>query len=52
MLGHPSTLRLPLLEIIPVFNSCTFSKMQAVRGELANHFFHQLCELIEGRQVT
>ena len=52
MLGHPSSDRLTLQEIIPLFISYTFSKMQAVRGEEANHIIFQLCELIEGREVT
>ena len=52
MLGHPSFLCLALQEIIPLFISYTFSKMQAVRGERAGHIFLQLCELIEGREGT
>lgn len=52
MLGHPSSLRLALQEIIPLFISYTFSKMVAVRGELSNQFLHQLCKLTEGREVT
>ncbi len=52
MLGHLSSLRLALQEIIPLFISYTFSKMQAVRGERANHILLQLCELIDGREVT
>lgn len=52
MLGHPSFLRLALLEIFPLFISYAFSKIQAVRGERANPILLQRCELIEGREVT
>ena len=52
MLGHPNSLRLALQEIIPLFISYTFSKMQAVRGERTNCVLLQSCELIEGREVT
>ena len=52
MLGHPTSLRLALQEIIPVFISYTFRESQAVRGEPANHNLLQLCELIEGCEVT
>lgn len=49
---HASSLRLVLEEIIPVLIDYTFSKMQAVRGERANHIPPHLCELIEGPEVT
>lgn len=51
MLGHPSSLRFALQEIIPLFISCIFDKMQGVRSERADHILLQLCELIEGREV-
>ena len=52
MLGHPNCLRLAAQGILPLSFSYTFSKIQAVRDEQANHNLLQLCELIEGREVT
>ena len=52
MIGHPSSLRFALEEIIPLFISYTFSKIQPVRGERANHILLQSCEVIEDREVT
>ena len=52
MLGRPISLHLALQVIIPLFISYTFSNMQAVCGERAKHILLQLCELIEGREVT
>ena len=51
MFGHPSSRCFVLQEIIPLFISYIFSKMQGVRRERADHILLQLCELIEGREV-
>lgn len=49
MLEPIISIRFALQEIIPLFISC---KIQAVRGERANHILLQLCELIEDREAV
>lgn len=52
MLGHASSFHLALQEIIPAFISYTFSERQIVGGKLADHFFHQPCDLVRGLEIT
>ena len=52
MLGHLTSPRFPLQEIIPIFVSDIVNEMQAVRGETANHIPLRFCQLIEGLKVT
>jgi hypothetical protein len=52
MLGHPSSPRFPLQEIIPTLVYNIVNEMQPVRGESANHSPLRLCGLIEGLEVT
>jgi hypothetical protein len=52
MLGHLTSPRIPLQEIIPIFVSDIVNEMQAVRGDFANHIPPRFCEPIEAIKVS